>query len=191
MSATGRAMTSASRYVPGPIRMVAPAGAVDRVSKLLGRPLRTYRSYAEETAKHGVLPRIDPLPRFEISQPGNILRLFERGGQFRPEVGIPNPFEDPGRPIRTRLSTRGLGTQNRTDPTVLGLQKTRLPGPRPAPKPTPWQKSRYANSLPYSTTSFPTCRGNTRVRCSSATWRERPVTRRPLNSAGRRSWPRR
>lgn len=31
--------------------MVAPPGAVDRITKLLGRPLRTYRKYAEETAK--------------------------------------------------------------------------------------------------------------------------------------------
>jgi uncharacterized protein YbjT (DUF2867 family) len=31
--------------------MVATPGAVDRVTKLLGRPLRTYRSYAEETAR--------------------------------------------------------------------------------------------------------------------------------------------
>jgi uncharacterized protein YbjT (DUF2867 family) len=31
--------------------MVATPGAVDRIAKLLGRPLRTYRSYAEETSK--------------------------------------------------------------------------------------------------------------------------------------------
>jgi hypothetical protein len=83
---------------------------------------------AEEQSKKGVLPYLDPLPRFEISQPGNVLRIFERGGRFRPEVGIPEPLEVPGRP-RTRLSVRGLGTDNRTDPTVLGLQKTRLLDP--------------------------------------------------------------
>ena len=79
----------------------------------------------QETATKGVLPFLDPLPRYEISQPGNILRIFERGGRFRPETGIPNREEDPGKP-RTRLSVRGLGTENRTDPTFLGLQKTRL-----------------------------------------------------------------
>jgi len=31
--------------------MVATPGAVDRVVKLLGRPLRTYRSYAQETGR--------------------------------------------------------------------------------------------------------------------------------------------
>jgi hypothetical protein len=82
----------------------------------------------EELRTKGVLPFLDPLPRFEISQPGNLLRIFERGGRFRPEVGIPEREEDPGKP-RTRLSDRGLGTQNRTDPTVLGLQKTRLLDP--------------------------------------------------------------
>jgi hypothetical protein len=80
----------------------------------------------EEFRRKGVVPYLDPLPRFEISQPGNVLRMFERGGKFRPEVGIPNRLEDPGRPIFTRLSDRGLGTENRTDPTFLGLQKTRL-----------------------------------------------------------------
>lgn len=79
----------------------------------------------EEMAKKGVLPYLDPLPRFENSQPGNILRIFERGGRFRSEVGLPEIDEEPGRP-RARLSVRGLGTENRTDPVFIGLQKTRL-----------------------------------------------------------------
>ncbi len=72
-----------------------------------------------------VLPYLDPLPRFEISQPGNILRIFERGRRDPQEIGIPNAFEDPGRP-KAGLSARGLGTRNRTDPVMVGLQKTRL-----------------------------------------------------------------
>jgi hypothetical protein len=76
----------------------------------------------------GVLPFLDPLPRFEISQPGNILRIFERGGRFRAETGIPEREEESGKP-RARLSTRGLGTENRTDPTFVGLQRTRLLDP--------------------------------------------------------------
>ncbi|HEY2759314.1 MAG TPA: hypothetical protein VGI75_01185 [Pirellulales bacterium] len=79
----------------------------------------------EETANKGVLPYLDPLLRYEVSQPANVLRIFERGGRFRPEVGIPEKDEDPGKP-RTRLSDRGLGTENRTDPVFVGLQKTRL-----------------------------------------------------------------
>jgi hypothetical protein len=80
---------------------------------------------ADEMVYKGVVPYLDPLPRFEISQPGNVLRIFERGGRFRPEVGIPERTEEPGRP-RTRLSNRGLGTENRTDPVFIGLHKTRL-----------------------------------------------------------------
>ncbi|MEY3460053.1 MAG: hypothetical protein RL215_3210, partial [Planctomycetota bacterium] len=79
----------------------------------------------DETARKGVLPYLDPLPRFEITQPGNILRIFERGGRFVPDAGIPERLEESGRP-RTRLSNRGLGTGNRTDPVFIGLQKTRL-----------------------------------------------------------------
>jgi hypothetical protein len=84
---------------------------------------------AEERAKKGILPYLDPLPRFEITQPGNILRIFERGGRFRAETGIPEVDEDPGRPFLSRLSVRGLGTENRTDPVFISLQKTRLLNP--------------------------------------------------------------
>ncbi|MCE2796499.1 MAG: hypothetical protein LW816_14330 [Planctomyces sp.] len=82
----------------------------------------------EETARKGVLPYLEPLPRFEITQPGNILRIFERGGRFVTDIGIPERLEESGRP-RTRLSNRGLGTGTRTDPVFIGLQKTRLLDP--------------------------------------------------------------
>ncbi len=81
-----------------------------------------------EVRNQGILAFLDTLPRFEMSQPGNILRIFERGGRFRLEVGIPERLEEPGRP-RARLSNRGLGTENRTDPVFIGLQKTRLLDP--------------------------------------------------------------
>jgi hypothetical protein len=78
-----------------------------------------------EMAKKGVVPYLDPLPRFEVSQPGNVLRIFEQGGRFINETGVPETEEDNGKP-RTRLSTRGLGTENRTDPVFVSLNKTRL-----------------------------------------------------------------
>ena len=81
-----------------------------------------------DLASKGVVTFLDPLPRFEVTQPGNVLRIFEPGGRFRPEVGIPERLEEPGRP-RARLSNRGLGTENRTDPVFIGLQKTRLLDP--------------------------------------------------------------
>ena len=82
----------------------------------------------EETRTKGVLPELDPLLRWEISQPGNVLRVFERGGEKKPELGNPNREEDPGKPD-AKLSDRGLGTELRTDPVFLGLQKTRLVDP--------------------------------------------------------------
>ena len=82
----------------------------------------------QETAEKGILPYLEPLPRFQVSQPGNILRIFEPGGRFIPDIGIPERLEEPGKP-RTRLSNRGLGTANRTDPVFIGLQKTRLLDP--------------------------------------------------------------
>ena len=82
----------------------------------------------EMTRAHGILPFIDPLPRFAIGQPSNLLRIFERGGEKQLQLGNPNPFEPPGKPLR-RLSERGLGTLNRIDPVLLNLQKTRLHDP--------------------------------------------------------------
>ena len=83
---------------------------------------------AEETRVKGVLPELQPLERWEISQPGNVLRIFERGGTEKGEVGNPQLSEDPGKPD-VKLSDRGFGTKLRTDPVFLGLQKTRLLDP--------------------------------------------------------------
>ena len=61
---------------------------------------------ADETRLKGVIPSLRPLPDFENTQPGNTLRVFERGEE--------------------RLSPRGFGTLTRTDPVFQGMQKTRL-----------------------------------------------------------------
>ncbi len=82
----------------------------------------------EMTDRWGILPFIEPLPRFEIIPPSNILRIFERGGEKQLSLGSPDPFEPSGKPAR-RLSERGLGTLNRIDPVYLNLQKTRLHDP--------------------------------------------------------------
>ena len=76
----------------------------------------------------GILSFLDPIPRWNVSQPGNVLRVFERGGKRRLEVGLPDREEEPGKPDKG-LSPRGFGTNNRTDPVFLGLQKTRLLDP--------------------------------------------------------------
>ncbi len=82
----------------------------------------------EETLTKGILPFVEPLERWEISQPGNVLRVFERGGEEKSEIGNPNRLEESGKPD-DKLSSRGFGTQLRTDPVFLGLQKTRLLDP--------------------------------------------------------------
>ncbi|MBS1828230.1 MAG: hypothetical protein JST93_23195 [Acidobacteria bacterium] len=63
----------------------------------------------EEMRTKGLIPFIQPLPQFEFTQPGNTLRVFERGDN--------------------RLSNRGFGTLTRTDPVFQGLQRTRLLDP--------------------------------------------------------------
>jgi hypothetical protein len=87
---------------------------------------------AEETKNKGVLPFVLPLPRWEITQPPDNFRSFERGGKVSrinpSEIGIPNPLEEPGRPDN-RLSDRGLGTQLRISSPVLNIHKTRLNDP--------------------------------------------------------------
>jgi hypothetical protein len=82
----------------------------------------------EETRTKGVLPELTPLLRWETSQPGNVLRVFERGGEKKSEIGNPLSEESPGKPD-DQLSDRGFGTELRTDPVFLGLQKTRLLDP--------------------------------------------------------------
>ncbi len=86
---------------------------------------------AEEMSR-GVLPFLVPLPRWEITQPGDNFRAFERGGRVGrgnpSEIGIPDPFEEPGRPDM-KLGDRGFGTQLRISSPVLNLQKTRLNDP--------------------------------------------------------------
>ncbi len=76
----------------------------------------------------GIVQEIFPLPRFNVSQTGNIFRIFEKGGSKLGELGNPDLSEPPGKPFR-RLGERGLGTLSRVDPVVIGAHKTRLHDP--------------------------------------------------------------
>jgi len=94
-----------------------------------GTPQTLLQTATEEQRRsQGYLSFLDPIPRWEISQPGNVLRVFERGGKRRLELGLPDKEEDPGKPDKG-LSARGFGSAQRTDPVFLGLQKTRLLDP--------------------------------------------------------------
>ncbi|MBI4607126.1 MAG: hypothetical protein HY721_34615 [Planctomycetes bacterium] len=93
----------------------------------------------EADLKRGIVESVMPLPHWEITQPGNVFRVFEKGSRLggpslgfngapTPLVGLPDKLEDPGRP-NNRLSDRGLGTLNRVDLPILNLHKTRLNDP--------------------------------------------------------------
>lgn len=91
-----------------------------------------------EEKKRGALARMYPLPRWSVIPPGDVFRVFERGGrnvstQFA-EIGLPNPsgsiqrLEEPGRPD-LKQSNRGPGTGLRVSIPVLNIHKTRLNDP--------------------------------------------------------------
>lgn len=86
----------------------------------------------------GILDRLYPLPAWETIPPGDIFRVFERGGrvissQF-PEIGLPNStgllqrLDEPGRPD-IKQSNRGPGTGSRIAVPVINITKTRLNDP--------------------------------------------------------------
>jgi hypothetical protein len=92
---------------------------------------------AEQSAR-GVLGELYPLPTWHVVPPGDIFRVFERGGrtigtQF-PEIGLPSPsgsiqrLEESGRPD-IRQSNRGPGTGLRVAIPILNIHKTRLNDP--------------------------------------------------------------
>jgi len=89
-------------------------------------------------AKHGILPALYPLPAWETVRPGDVFRVFEKGGRnilnLFPETGLPNVIgqiqrlEEPGRPD-TRQSNRGPGTGARISVPLINIHKTRLNDP--------------------------------------------------------------
>ncbi|QIB66135.1 LVIVD repeat-containing protein [Kineobactrum salinum] len=91
-----------------------------------------------EMTRRGILPELYPLPAWETIKPGDIFRVFERGGRnitnLFPETGLPNALgqlqrlEEPGRPD-FRQSNRGPGTGARISVPVINITKTRLNDP--------------------------------------------------------------
>jgi len=89
-------------------------------------------------ASKGILPSLTAMPAWETVPPGDVFRVFERGGrvissQF-PEIGLPNSsgalqkLDEPGRPD-IRQSNRGPGTGSRIAVPVINITKTRLNDP--------------------------------------------------------------
>ncbi len=79
-----------------------------------------------------VLPKLLPMPQWEVTEPGDVFRVFERGGLFVntqfPEIGNPNLLEEPGKPD-VLASNRGPATGGRISVPVLNIHKTRLNDP--------------------------------------------------------------
>lgn len=104
-------------------------------SGIMGPPLKDPEQAWQD---HGVVPQLFPLPRWETIPPGDVFRVFERGGRnignLFPEVGLPNALgllqrlEEPGRPD-FRQSNRGPGTGARISVPLLNIHKTRLNDP--------------------------------------------------------------
>lgn len=92
----------------------------------------------EEMKAKGVLPYLYPLPAWETVKPGDIFRVFERGGRnilsLFPETGNPNiagniqRLEEPGRPD-IKQSNRGPGTGASIAVPLINIHKTRLNDP--------------------------------------------------------------
>jgi hypothetical protein len=88
--------------------------------------------------RSGIRPSLDPLPSWETVMPGDIFRIFERGGRnignLFPETGLPDAqgklqrLEEPGRPD-FRQSNRGPGTGARIAVPLINITKTRLNEP--------------------------------------------------------------
>jgi hypothetical protein len=99
-----------------------------------GRPgkVQPVAPLTPEQIARGGLPLLYPLPRWEVTQPGEYFRAFERGGALQPsmfpDIGNPSPLEEPGKPD-IRLSNRGPGTGLRISPALINLHKTRLNDP--------------------------------------------------------------
>ena len=85
-----------------------------------------------EQARKGALAKLLPLPMWQVFQPGEYFRGFERGGLAQPssfpETGNPSVLDEAGKPD-IRLSNRGRGTGLRVSPALVNLNKTRLNDP--------------------------------------------------------------
>ena len=102
-------------------------------AKITGAPVSP-----EMAEQHGILPVLYPLPAWETVKPGDVFRVFEKGGRnilnLFPETGIPNSagqiqrLEEPGRPD-IRQSNRGPGTGARISVPLINIHKTRLNDP--------------------------------------------------------------
>lgn len=98
----------------------------------IAREIHTDSMPNQAAKARGALDKLIPLPQWEVLAPGDVFRVFERGGFFIrsqfPEIGNPQTLEDPGRPD-IKSSNRGLATGSRISVPVINIHKTRLNDP--------------------------------------------------------------
>ncbi|MEO0463451.1 MAG: hypothetical protein AAF127_09990 [Pseudomonadota bacterium] len=140
--ATGAMLWGGAAYNNGilPFKNYALGEAYTRNGKpaKIVSPTKPGEGLTEAQKARGVLAEMYPLPTWHVIPPGDVFRVFERGGrtinsQF-PEIGLPNPtgqiqrLEEPGRPD-LKQSNRGPGTGLRVAIPALNIHKTRLNDP--------------------------------------------------------------
>jgi hypothetical protein len=142
MMSTGVMLWTGAAYnngiLPGPFAfkrgLLGEAYTRDGVGATIVNPVKP----DDFMTSKGILAQLFPLPAWETIPPGDIFRVFERGGrvissQF-PEVGLPNSqgrlqaLDEPGRPD-IKQSNRGPGTGARIAVPVINITKTRLNDP--------------------------------------------------------------
>ena len=125
---------------------VREAGTKNDKLKIIGGNLQALGSpkdieaikRSEAMQRRGILTGLYAMPTWEVLPPGDVFRIFERGGRnitnLFPETGLPNPLgliqrlEEPGRPD-VKQSNRGAGTGARIAVPVINIHKTRLNDP--------------------------------------------------------------
>ncbi|MES2684351.1 MAG: hypothetical protein V4650_12605 [Pseudomonadota bacterium] len=150
-SVLGESYARAGRPVAFPDNTMLPlkSALLDRIEDTTGPKPEAALTYLpatisnpvavdENMQKKGIIQTLYPLPAWEVTPPGDVFRVFERGGRninsIFPETGLPNSLgliqrlEEPGRPD-LKQSNRGPGTGNRIAVPVLNLHKTRLNDP--------------------------------------------------------------
>jgi hypothetical protein len=140
--ATGAMLWGGAAYnngiVPFKNYVVGEAYTRDGKAASLLSPGTPVGTVTPEQKKRGALPILYPLPSWQVIKPGDVFRVFERGGrnvitQFA-DVGLPSPtgniqrLEEPGRPD-LKQSMRGPATGLRVAIPVLNIHKTRLNDP--------------------------------------------------------------
>ena len=110
----------------------------------------------EDTRLRGELPFLMPLPQVRDQPAGQHppdLRARRHGSA--PRSASPNTLADPRAGPRVRLSDRGLGTENRTDPVYIGLPED--PAARPDPELPGHQRPRRATTGPAAAPPATSC----------------------------------